>query len=119
VKRLPDAPLHRLTVPHEAVGPVGRLHQSLLSLISIKNKIISDYSSYSSVFKGQYLEIFDFRFFFMNRFPQAHEYTIKAVSNFSKIRRDICSSRCNTGVADTGVKLKKSSNRKIFITVFL
>ncbi len=30
VKRLPDAPLHRLTVPHEAVGPVRRLHQALL-----------------------------------------------------------------------------------------
>jgi hypothetical protein len=45
----------------------------------------------------------------MNHFPQAPEYTIRVVSNFSKIHRDIRSSRCTTGVVDIGSKWKKSS----------
>ncbi len=59
----------------------------------------------------------DFRLlvFFMNLFPQAPEYTIRAISNFSKIRRDIHSSRCTTGVIDTGGKWKKSSIIKVLI----
>ncbi len=45
----------------------------------------------------------DFRLlvFFMNQFPQAPEYNIKAISIFSKILGDICGSRCTTGVVDT------------------
>jgi hypothetical protein len=49
---------------------------------------------------GQCHEIFDFL-----DFP---EKTIMAVSNFSKIRGDNRSSRCTTGVIDTGGKWKKS-----------
>jgi hypothetical protein len=37
---------------------------------------------------------------------------------FSKIHGDIHSSRCTTGVVDTGYKWKKSSIRKIFIITF-
>jgi hypothetical protein len=37
---------------------------------------------------------------------------------FSKIRGDICGSRCTTGVNDTGGKWKKSSSRKILIILF-
>jgi hypothetical protein len=53
----------------------------------------------------------------MNQFPQAPEYPIRAVSNFPKIRGDIHSSRCTTGVVDkknnTSGKWKKSSIRKV------
>jgi hypothetical protein len=52
--------------------------------------------------KGQCHEIFDFRCFLWISFPQAPEYTIRAVLNFSKIRGDIRSSRCTTWVVDTG-----------------
>ncbi len=50
--------------------------------------------------KGQCHEFFDWRFFFMNQFPQAPEYPIRADSNFSKICGDIRSSRCTTCVVD-------------------
>ncbi len=62
--------------------------------------------------KGQCREIFCFWF------PQASDYTIWAVSNFSKIRGDIGSSRFATGVNDTGGKWKKNSSRKILIIWF-
>ncbi len=57
--------------------------------------------------KGQCQKTFDFRFSTWINFPQAPDYTIRwrgAVSNFSrkKIRGDIRSSRCTTGVVDTG-----------------
>ncbi len=59
------------------------------------------------VLKGQCHEIFDF--FSRISFPQAPEYTIKALSIFfAKIRRDICSSRCTIGVVDTGGKCQKT-----------
>jgi hypothetical protein len=54
----------------------------------------------------------------MNHFPQAPEYTIKAVSNFSKIRGDIHSSRCTTDVVDIGGKRKNSSIIKVLIILF-
>jgi hypothetical protein len=56
----------------------------------------------------------------MNQFPPklAHEYPIGAVSVFSKICGDISSSRCTTGVVDTGGKCKKSSIRKVLIILF-
>jgi hypothetical protein len=56
-------------------------------------------------------EIFDFWFFTLISFPQAPDYTIRAVLNFSKICIDICSSRCTTCVVDTSGKWKKSSIR--------
>ncbi len=43
----------------------------------------------------------------------APDYTIKAISNFLKIRGDIGSSRCTSSV-----KWKKSSIRKVFIIFF-
>ncbi len=60
--------------------------------------------------KGQCREIFDFWFFSWISFPQAPEYTIRAVSNFTKIRGNICSSRCT--------KWKKSSIIKVLIILF-
>ncbi len=62
----------------------------------------------------------DFRnqVFYMEQFPQAPDYTIRADSNFSKIRGDIRSWRCTTGVFDTGGKCKKSSIRKVSIIYF-
>ncbi len=68
--------------------------------------------------KGQCHEIFCFWFFSLIGFPQAPEYSIKTVSNFSKIRGDIRISRFATGVNDTGGKWKKSSIRKILIILF-
>ncbi len=59
--------------------------------------------------KGQCHEIFNLWFFSWISFFQATEHTIRAVSNFSKIRGDIRFSRFTTGVVDTGGKLKKSS----------
>jgi hypothetical protein len=55
-----------------------------------------------SPFKGTVSRDFRLLVFFMNQFPQASEY--RAVSNFSKIRGDIRSSRCTTGVVDTDGK---------------
>ena len=51
-------------------------------------------------------------------FPQAPEFPIRAVSNFSKICGDIRSLRCTTGVVDTGKKWKKSQIRKDFNILF-
>jgi hypothetical protein len=47
----------------------------------------------------------------------APDYTIRAVSNFSKICGDIRSSRCTPGVVDTDGKWKNSI-RKIFSIAF-
>jgi hypothetical protein len=59
--------------------------------------------------KGQCHKIVDFWFFYESVSP------IRAVSNFFEIRGDIHSSRCNTGVIDTGGKWKKSSIMKVLI----
>jgi hypothetical protein len=59
--------------------------------------------------KGQCHEIFHFRYFFMNQFPPTPQYPTRAVSNFSKICGDICSSRCTTSVVDTSEKWKKEN----------
>ncbi len=67
------------------------------------------------IVKKQCHEIVDFRFFLWISFPQAPEYTIGPFQMFSKIRGDIRSSRCTTGVLDTGGKWKKSSTRKVLI----
>ncbi len=53
--------------------------------------------------------------FFINQFPPSLRVHIGTVSNFSKIRGNICSSRLTTGVVDTSGKWKKSSIRKILI----
>ncbi len=68
--------------------------------------------------KGTVLRDFRLQVFYMDQFPQAPDYTISAVSNFSKIHGDIRSSRCTTGVVDTSGKWKKSSIRKVFIFSF-
>ncbi len=60
-------------------------------------------------FKGTVSEDFCFWFFSWISFPQAPDYTIRAVSNFL---------RKFTSVVDTGVKWKKSWFRKFFIISF-
>ncbi len=69
-------------------------HNNLLSILIDKSKSVAGS-------KGQCHEIFDFWFFFNESVsPKAREYTIRAISNFSKICGDICSSRCTTGVVN-------------------
>jgi hypothetical protein len=52
----------------------------------------------------------------MDQFPQAPDYTIRAVSTFFENSRRYSQLKVHhTGVADTGGKWKKSSIRKIFI----
>jgi hypothetical protein len=63
--------------------------------------------------KGTAPRDFQLQVFYMISFPQAPDYTIRAIS-ILKIRRDIRSSRCTTGVVDTGGKWKKSSIKKVF-----
>ncbi len=91
------------------------------------NVILNDKTCFRSLFQtcvctlyleGQCYEISDFWLFSWNSFPQAPEYTVRAVSNFSKISGDICSSRCTTSDVDTGGKWKKSSIIKILIILF-
>ncbi len=65
-----------------------------------------------SVCKGQCHKIFDFRFFHESVSPQAPDYTIRVVSNFFKIRSNICSSRCTTGVIDTSENGKNLQSLK-------
>ncbi len=52
---------------------------------------------FQRLLKGQCHEIFRVWFFSWISFPQAPEYTIRAVSNFSKICGNIRSSRLTTG----------------------
>jgi hypothetical protein len=52
------------------------------------------------------------RFFASGFFPQAPDFTIRVVSNFSKIHGDIRSSMFATGVVDTGVKWKNLQSEK-------
>jgi hypothetical protein len=66
--------------------------------------------------KGQCHEIFCCWFFSLISFPQAPDYTIRAVSNYFKNRGDIPSSMFATG--GVGGKWKKSSFRKSFMISF-
>ncbi len=68
--------------------------------------------SFLAVLKGQCHEIFEFRFSTWIGFPQAPDYTIRAVTNFSQL-----SSRCTTGVVNGG-KWEKFAIRKMFIISF-
>ncbi len=65
--------------------------------------------------KGQCHEIFDFWFFSWISFPLSPKYTIRAVSIFFffKICGDIHSSRCATGVVDTGINNTSETGGKI------
>ncbi len=51
----------------------------------------------------------------MNKFPLSSLYNFRSFWIFLKNYRDICSSRCTTGVHDTGGKWKKSSIRIVLI----
>jgi hypothetical protein len=66
--------------------------------------------------------IFDFRFSTWISFPQAPDYTFRAVSNFFEISRRYSQlkvhHRFTTGIVDTGGKWEKSSIRKVFIISF-
>ncbi len=68
--------------------------------------------------KGQCHEIFDFWFFCESVSPRPRSIPLGPFRIFSKIRGDICSSRCTTGVVDTGDKWKKSSIIKVLIILF-
>ncbi len=57
-------------------------------------------------------------FFHESVSQRAPEYTVRAVLNFLKIRREIHSSRCTTGVVYIGGKRKKTSVIKILIILF-
>ncbi len=52
--------------------------------------------------KGTVPRDFRLQVFYMDQFPPSPIYTIRAVSNFLKIRGDLFNSRCTTGV-DTGL----------------
>ncbi len=60
----------------------------------------------------------DFRLFHESVSPKPLSIPIGPFRIFSKIRGDIRSSRCTTGVAYTGGKWQKSSNWKILIILF-
>jgi hypothetical protein len=61
---------------------------------------------------------FAFGFFHESVSPKPLIIPLGLFQIFSKIRGDIRSSSCTTGVLDTGGKWKKSSIRKIFIISF-
>jgi hypothetical protein len=63
-----------------------------------------------SALNGQRHEIFCFWFFSWIIFPQASNNSIRVFSNFSKIRGDICKSRCTTGINDIGSKFAAGVN---------
>jgi hypothetical protein len=66
--------------------------------------------------KGQCKEIFDFSFLHGSAVSSKPLIIpLGPFQIFSKIHRDIRSSRCTTIVIDTGGKWEKSSNRKMFI----
>jgi hypothetical protein len=68
--------------------------------------------------KGRCHEIFDFWFFHESVSPKPLSIPLGPFRIFSKIRGDIHSSRCTTGVVDTGGKWKKSSIIKVSIILF-
>ena len=66
--------------------------------------------------KGQGHEIFCFRFLFMNHLPlKALTQLIVSFQIFPKICRDIGSTRCTSGVVDTGGKWKRLKNTRIYV----
>jgi hypothetical protein len=57
--------------------------------------------------------------FFMNQFPPSFlSIPIRPFQFFSKILGDVCSSRCTTGVVDSGGRWKKSAIIKVLIIIF-
>ena len=80
-------------------------------LISLKRRVRAN-----QLFKRDSVTRFSTSGFFMNRFPLS--IPLGSFQIFSKIRGDIHSSRCTTGVVDTGGKWKKSSIIKVLIILF-
>ncbi len=68
--------------------------------------------------KGAVSQDFFFGIFHESVSPKPLIISIGPFLIFSKIHGDIRSSRCTTGVVDTGGKWRKSSIRKIFIISF-
>ncbi len=60
--------------------------------------------------KGQCHEIFCFWFFYESVSPQPQRIPLVPFRIFSKIRGNICKSRCTTGVKDTGGKFATGLN---------
>jgi hypothetical protein len=72
-----------------------------------------------SKFKGTVSRDFRLLVFFMKQFPpKPLSIQLGPFQIFSKIRGDIRSSKCTTGVVDTGGKWKKSSIIKVLIISF-
>ncbi len=80
-------------------------------LISLKRQVRAN-----QLFKRDSVTRFSTSGFFMNHFPL--NIPLGPFQIFSKIRGDIHSSRCTTGVIDTGGKCKKPSIIKVFIILF-
>ncbi len=66
--------------------------------------IKSDQENFHVILKGQCHEIFDFWFFHESVSPKPLSIQLGQFLIFSKIRGDFRSSRCATGVDDTGGK---------------
>jgi hypothetical protein len=81
----------------------------------IHEKNLSKKSRDTVPLKGQCHKIFDFRFFHESVSFKPLSIPLGPFQIFSKIRGDICSSSCTTGVVDTNGKWKKSSIRKVLI----
>jgi hypothetical protein len=65
--------------------------------------------------KGQCHEMFDFRLFNESVSPKPLSIPIGPFQIFVKVRGDICSSRCTTGVVDTGGKRKNLQSENFLI----
>ncbi len=75
--------------------------------------------SASDSFKGTVSRNFRLLVFFMNQFPpKPLSIPLGPIRIFSEIHGDIRSSRCTTGVVDTGGKWEKSAMIKVLIILF-
>ncbi len=81
-------------------------------LLSVDSKLAGQYP-----FKRTVARDFRLLIFFMNQFPPS-PWPLGPFQFVLKIWGDICSSRCTTGVNDTGGKWKKSSIIKVLIILF-
>jgi hypothetical protein len=79
-----------------------------------KYHLIEDILKISEYLKGQCHEIFDFGFVHESDSPKPLSITLGPFQIFLNIHVDIHSSRCTTGVVDTGLKMEKIFNHKSF-----
>jgi hypothetical protein len=101
--------LYQLSRGEKGAGPVKDDNCKKMGLFYYN---ITVYASRARIFK-LLNEIFDFCFFHDSVSPKPLSVPLRPFRIFSKIRRYIRSSRCTTGVLDTGGKWTKSSIRKM------